>query len=107
MSLRRRRRPRCPRHPPVRRTSGKLGAIMVVQKTSARVELSEHNVSITANEVLAIKEAVADFIAWTLKEQARTDYRWGAPFTRHPGVNSPKLNPDYEWLHRQTWIHED
>lgn len=58
-------------------------------------------------EVLAIKEAVSDFIAWTNAWQEKIGYPWWLPDMKHPGVNSPKINPDYEWLHRQTWIHEE
>lgn len=68
-------------------------------------------------EIEAIKEAVADFIQWThAKQRAWKGLPKKHPATpdcfsdfdcfQHPGAESPRINPDYEWLHRQTWIHE-
>jgi hypothetical protein len=55
-----------------------------------------------AHEREAIKEAVWDFVEWTCAQQ-RKSMRWSHESFRHPGVESPKINPDYEWLFRRTW----
>lgn len=85
--------------------------------------LGSHGASLTRQEIQAIQEAVADYISWTIAKQrewkgltkhplfaGRRHANTPACFSDvdlfpHPGVMSPTANPDYEWLHRQTWVH--